>query len=135
MSTPQPPPDDLLIPALQELRIAYPTLGIPKMLTQLKTAHPEWSISEKRLRKVAGAQGLSLAAPTATSSGKPNERIRPEVVPKSHIDETLNVSEIAPKVQIKMFKGGKGKGVVAKEKIEEGEVIWVEEPWVCCPDV
>lgn len=133
-SAPQPPADEVLVPALQQLRLANPTLGIPKMLNQLKAAHPEWSISEKRLRKVAGAQGLTLSAP-APSNAKGSERIRPDVIPKSHIDETLDVKEIAPKVQVKMFKGGKGKGVVAKEKIEEGEVIWTEEPWVCCPDV
>jgi hypothetical protein len=29
-----------------------------------------------------------------------------------------------------MFKGGKGKGLVAREKILEGEAIWSENPWI-----
>ena len=33
-----------------------------------------------------------------------------------------------------MFGGEKGKGLIAKEKIERGDVVWQEEPWIVTAD-
>jgi len=33
-----------------------------------------------------------------------------------------------------MFGVEKGKGLIAKEKIERGDVVWQEEPWIVTAD-
>lgn len=114
------PSHDALLPIIRQLRVQHPDLGASKLLLQLKTAQPEWAVSEKRLRKL-----LQMISPTIDEPG---------LVADTHMDPTLQVTEIAPKVKAKMFGGEKGKGLVAREKIQEGEVVWQEEPWVVTAD-
>lgn len=129
------PGDDELRAAVTRLRDANPELGIVKLWAALK-ADTNWAVSEKRFRKalaeVGGTASGGAAAPPA-SKGKGASR-DDEVVADTKLDTTIDVAAIAPKVKVKMFGGTKGKGLVAKGKIEEGEWIWQEEPWVAVSD-
>lgn len=118
------------------LRASYPDLGVVKLLAQLKIEHPTISVSEKRLRKVlaqAQAQtsdGQSTNAGAITDAGgEVSKDGSKDLIADTGIDPTIDWS-IAPKVKVKMFKDGKGKGLVAREKILEGEAIWSEDPWL-----
>jgi hypothetical protein len=119
-----PPPDCELLPVVERLRSENPSLGIPKLLVQLKVQHPEWAVSEKRLRKVL--QGL----PSASSSTYRDDML----VTDTGMDPSIDIAHLAPKLKVKMFPGGRGKGLVAKEKMLQGEVLWQEEPWISTAD-
>jgi hypothetical protein len=134
------PTDEELKPVVAALREAHPSLGVTRLLAQLKTDHPTLSVSEKRLRKVlaqangAGSEGAQEKANGAdqeqgqeTKEG--NAEGSKEMIAETGLDKSINTS-IAPKVKVKMFKSGRGKGLVAREKMLEGEVIWTEEPWI-----
>lgn len=126
------PSDEVLIIAVTSLRDAHPSLGIAKLLQQLKTDHPDWAVSEKRLRKV---MSTSSAATTSLATACVSQTYdEPGLMAVTGLDTTLNVTEIAPKVKARLFGGEKGKGLVAREKILEGEVIWQEEPWIVTAD-
>lgn len=132
------PTDDELKPIVVSLREAHPALGIAKLLAQLKIDQPTLSVSEKRLRKVlqtnSGDNNNGEASKLATSEGQGKGEKEAgtgtkELIAETGIDKSINWS-IAPKVKVKMFKSGRGKGLVAREKILEGEVIWSEDPWI-----
>ncbi|WVQ94251.1 hypothetical protein IAU59_001330 [Kwoniella sp. CBS 9459] len=132
------PSDEDLQNAATVLRQSHPSLGIVKLLAQLKVDHPEWQVSEKRFRKFLLAtssssggdhnESASQAGPSQNSDG---EKI---LIAQTGFDRSLDVAALAPKVKTKMFSGGKGKGLIAKEKLLGGEMIWQEEPWVVTPD-
>jgi len=122
------PDDDQLLRAVQELRAANPSLGIPKFLSLVKSSNPGWLISEKRLRKVL--QMMSSNEKVKNSENMPTEA---DLIATTGLDESINWAD-APKVKVKMFSGGKGKGLIAKAKIMMGEVLWQEEPWIVSPD-
>ena len=129
------PSDEALTPAVKELREAHPALGVPKLLAQLKSSRPEWLVSEKRLRKVLA----SLASPPSreVSTGAEatgGDASKADLVAATGLDPSIDVGAIAPKVKVKMFGHGKGKGLVAREKILQGEVVWQEEPWIVTAD-
>ncbi|TXT05059.1 hypothetical protein VHUM_03879 [Vanrija humicola] len=129
MTTTSPSEADL-VAAVKTVREAHPALGIVKLWAQLKADRPEWSVSEKRFRKALGAASEGGAsASSATAKPKKNE-----LVAQTGLDATLDITAVAPKVKAKMFGGTKGKGVVAKAKIQAGEVLWQEEPWIACLD-
>lgn len=123
------PGDAELSTSVKALRISNPTLGIPKLLNLVKTENPTWLVSEKRLRKVLANEETSTEAPRGHDA-KPKEK---NLVADTGLDETVDLS-LAPKVKVKMFSGGKGKGLVAKTKIERGEMVWQEDPWIVSPD-
>ena len=52
------------------------------------------------------------------------------VYPTSRLSEGLDVSKWTNKVEVRYFGRKKGKGLVAKEKIEKGEYIWKEGVFV-----
>ena len=128
------PTDEVLKPTIQALRESHPALGIAKLLQQLKIEHPEWAVSEKRLRKVISPVTATTSAPAAGTAGGAKLADEPGLRADTGLDTTLAVSEIAPKVKARLFGGEKGKGLVAREKILEGEVIWQEEPWIVTAD-
>jgi hypothetical protein len=128
---PTVPTDDELKPIVLALREARPSLGIAKLLAQLKADNPTISVSEKRLRKVlqpTTASATGDASKTTETDGQEQGGTK-ELIANTGIDKSINWS-IAPKVKVKMFKSGRGKGLVAREKILEGEVIWSEDPWI-----
>lgn len=120
------PSDDILLPALASLREGHPDKGILKLLAQLKIDHPEWAVSEKRFRKA-----LQLAPCPRGGEADPKEKA---LVADTGLDPSIDVKSIAPKVEVKMFAGGKGKGLVAKEGLKQGEMLWQEEPWIVTSD-
>jgi hypothetical protein len=111
------PTDDELTGAVRSLRASNSGLGIPKLLAALLSSQPEWSVSEKRLRKV-------------TQKLKSEEA---NVRPTSSLNPALEVSKYSEKVKIAQFGPEKGKGLVATQDIEAGEVLWREDPFVYAP--
>lgn len=135
------PAEDELHSTIVQLRQDHPSLGVLKLLAQLKTDHPTWAVSEKRFRKA-----LQVVAPTPGITTQEKQDVEgkkddvsadgkgQELIAETGLDTTLDTSVIAPKVKVKMFKNGRGKGLVAREKILEGEVLWSEDPWVVTTD-
>jgi len=119
--TPVVPSDEELSKIVTSLREANPSLGVVKLLAQLKVEHPALSVSEKRLRK-------TLAPGTTASTEQVSKDATADLIADTGLDASLDVSDL--KIKVKMFKGGKGKGLVAREKILQGEVIWAENPWI-----
>ena len=124
MSAVSPSEDDLKS-ALLALKTQNPTLGIPKIHALLLSTHPEWTVSEKRTRKILQTEGLVLNS----AGGVPGQ-----VYPSSGLIEGLDVSKWTTKVEVKYFGKTKGKGLVAKEHIAEGDTIWKEDPFVLAPE-
>lgn len=125
------PLDEDLSPVVTKLRTENPSTGVPKLLQQLKSEHSDWAVSEKRLRKLLQALNLSS---TAVDSKGGNGDGETGLVADTGLDPSINVGGIAPKVKARMFGGEKGKGLVAREKILQGEVLWSEEPWIVTAD-
>lgn len=132
------PSEDELKAALTSLRSANPTLGIPKLHALVLAAHPEWSVSEKRTRKILQAAGLVLSPPNADQihkDGKGGVGAKDEsAYPWSKMIDGLDVSKYNAKVAVKYFGREKGKGLVATQRIEEGEVVWKEDPFILAPE-
>lgn len=132
--------------ALIKLRTEHPTLGIPKLHALLLAAQPSWTVSEKRTRKVLQAEGLVLSAdPKAKTAAAGNKNDAGDahnradvrsgtLYPSSKMIEGLDVSKYSTKVAVKYFGREKGKGLIATERIEEGEVVWKEDPFILAPE-
>lgn len=112
--------------ALVALRQDKPTLGVAKIHALLLEAHPTWAISEKRVRKTLQSEGL-VATGRETGSTI-------ATYPVSRLNKSLDVTRWSSKVKIHHFGTFKGKGLVATEKISEGEVVWKEDPFVLAPE-
>ncbi|OSC96407.1 SET domain-containing protein [Trametes coccinea BRFM310] len=125
MTSQTTPSEEELKNALLELKSANPTLGISKIHAQLLAAHPAWTVSEKRTRKILQGEGLV----NNVNGGNPGQ-----LYPVSKLMESLDVSKYSKKIEVKYFSKVKGKGLVAKEPITEGETIWKEDPWVLAPE-
>lgn len=121
------PPEEDLKDALKTLRTENPTLGISKIHAALLAAHPEWAVSEKRTRKVLQSEGLVISSGNTSDSAGFK-------FPASKVIEGLDVGKWTNKVEVRMFDRKKGKGLVAKERIGEGETIWKEDPFVLAPE-
>ncbi|KAI0758953.1 SET domain-containing protein [Fomes fomentarius] len=126
MTAPISPPEDVLKSALLALKSANPTIGVPKIHTLLLAEHPEWIVSEKRTRKVLQSEGLVQNAAGAPSPG--------QIFPNSGLIDDLDIAKWTTKVEVKYFNKIKGKGLVAKEQITEGETIWKEDPFILAPE-
>ena len=132
---PVQPSDDELKAALVALRADNPVLGISKIHALLLTAHPAWTVSEKRTRKALQALGLMLGGNATTTTTGPS--FRPT--------KGLQVSQWTKKAVVHDFGAGRGKGLVAatdgddtstspSPAITSGEVIWKEDPWAIAPE-
>lgn len=120
------PSEDDLRAALVALKTRYPSLGIVKTHSILLASYPDWTVSEKRTRKVLQSEGLILDTPSpqATDFVYPSSRLIPD----------LDISKWSSKVQVRYYDKRKGKGLVATEDIEEGETIWKEDPFILAPE-
>jgi hypothetical protein len=134
---PEPPPapatstipsEAELKAALVNLRAANPTLGIAKIHTLLLSTNPSWTVSEKRTRKLLQSEGLMVTL----AGTNPPQNVR--VYPSSRVIETLDVKKWTLNVEVRYFDKIKGKGLVAKEKIKEGQVVWKEDPFALAPE-
>jgi hypothetical protein len=56
------------------------------------------------------------------------------VYPSSTLVEGLDVARWTTAIEVKYFDSIKGKGLVAKEPISEGQVLWKEDPFVVAPE-
>jgi hypothetical protein len=134
------PSESELNAALVSLRAENATLGITKIHALLLSTHPTWTVSEKRTRKVLQAEGLMVGQPSPglglgyISQSAPNKNAEPKVYPKSHVIEGLDVGKWTNKVEVRYFGKIKGKGLVAKDSIKQGEVVWKEDPFVVAPE-
>ncbi|KAG8952153.1 SET domain-containing protein 5 [Tulasnella sp. 424] len=171
------PSDTDLLSAVIKAQSTIPDgSGASKIASAVLTAHPDWVVAEKRIRKLLRIQkgeDTAQADPAAPSSsagdgppsanpkkrtrGKPktklNEATSGEVprttedrangdssassdtpYPISQLNQELKVEEWTKKIDVKVFDGMKGKGLVATEDVAEGEVIWKEDPFIYCPD-
>ncbi|PCH43168.1 SET domain-containing protein [Wolfiporia cocos MD-104 SS10] len=129
------PTDDELKQILVALRAENPTLGVPKLHALLATRQPDWTVSEKRTRKILQSAGLVLTPSSAQTVGAGQDGAeRREIHPSSHVIEGLDVAKWTKKVEVKYFNKRKGKGLVATEKISEGETIWKEDPFILAPE-
>lgn len=120
--------------ALVILKKENPTLGVAKIHALLLEAHPTWAVSEKRVRKILQNEGLVA---TDASTGKDNATGPPIAaypLPVSRLNKSLDVSRWSSKVKVHYFGAVKGKGLVATQKISEGEVVWKEDPFVLAPE-
>ncbi|RPD63401.1 SET domain-containing protein [Lentinus tigrinus ALCF2SS1-6] len=124
------PSEDDLKSALLAIKTENPSLGVPKIHALLLAAHPEWTVSEKRTRKILQSEGLVQNANANAGSGA----VPGQVFPSSRVIEGLDVAKWTTKVEVRYFGKAKGKGLVAKEKIAEGETIWKEDPFILAPE-
>ncbi|KAF8999845.1 hypothetical protein BDQ17DRAFT_1360508 [Cyathus striatus] len=118
------PPDDVVKSALVSLKAENPTLGISKIHALLLSTHPDWTVSEKRTRKILQSEGLVVS---------PNPQ-GISIYPSSRIVRSLDLRRWTPKAEVKYFDKRKGKGLVATVDIEEGEAIWKEDPYALAPE-
>ncbi|TFY54800.1 hypothetical protein EVG20_g9558, partial [Dentipellis fragilis] len=131
MSTPISPSDDELKSTLIALKTENPTLGIPKLHALLLAQNTTWTVSEKRVKKTLQAAGLVVQPPAAKKIGK---GAAGDMYPSSELIQNLDVTKWSSKIEVKYFGKNKGKGLVAKEPIAEGEVIWKEDPFIVAPE-
>jgi hypothetical protein len=90
------PTDAQLKNALLTLRAEHPSLGVSKIHAMLQAGHPEWTISEKRTRRVMQCGGLMVGG------GKRR------VYPSSRVIEGLDVRKWTDKVEVVYFDAIKG---------------------------
>lgn len=123
------PPDEAVIEAIKLVKDPNPEIGVSKLQSAILAANPAWTLSEKRIRKL-------LKPPPVTDSeglvSNPKAKETP-IHPTSKLNDDLNVEQWSKKVQVKQFGKARGKGLVAKEDIAEGEAIWKEEPFIYSP--
>jgi hypothetical protein len=129
------PPEEDLKTAIASLKNEHPTLGIAKLHVLLLSENPSWTVSEKRLRRIlknsdSQQQGLGL---DATANG-PSTTSETHLYPSSALVEGLDVNKWTTAIEVKYFDRRKGKGLVAKEPIHEGQVVWKEDPFVIAPE-
>lgn len=121
-----PPTDNDLKQAASDLRAQNPLLGLAKLLALLKERHPEWAVSEKRFRKFAQSK---------TGADDDVQKVGSEDLPaETGLDGAIDISRVAPKVEARLLGKAKGKGLVARGGLLQGEVIWQEEPWIATAD-
>lgn len=120
-----------LVAALRKLRSDNPTLGQTKLHALLLQTYPAWAVSEKRFRRIIHDNGLT--AIKAAGNGivdEPETQLveggRAKAYPTYRISENLEVEKWSNKVEVRYFGKRKGKGLVATQRIEEGETVWKE---------
>jgi len=156
MSTPSEstisPPGEDLKGAVASLKDEHPALGIAKLHALLLSENPSWAVSEKRLRRIlknsnpdgprAQPQGLEYATTGTGTHRGPGLFTAPSttgskaahVYPSSTLVEGLDVSRWTTTIGVKYFDRKKGKGLVAKDAIYEGRVVWKEDPFIIAPE-
>jgi len=149
MSTISPAEEDLKA-AVASLKKEHPPLGIAKLHALLLSDNPSWVVSEKRLRRILknsnpdGAltqrQGLEYATTDTTRGTGPSSSPSTagpkaaRVYPSSTLVRGLEVSRWTTTIKVKYFDRIKGKGLIAKEPISEGQIVWKEDPFIIAPE-
>ena len=144
------PTEEELKAAVASLKKEHPALGIAKLHTLVLSENSSWAVSEKRLRRIlknsnsdgpiTQRQGLEYApigiprVPGPSSSPSTAGSKTARVYPSSALVEGLDVSRWTTAIEVKYFDRKKGKGLVAKEPISEGQVVWKEDPFIIAPE-
>jgi hypothetical protein len=118
------PPEHDLKSTVQSLKNAHPTLGVPKLLALLLSENPTWTVSEKRFRRVLQQQQQQAKKPHSVLF----------VYPSSTLIQGLDLTKWTTAVKVEYFGKQKGKGLIAREPITEGQVVWKEDPFVNAPE-
>ncbi|KZT00270.1 SET domain-containing protein [Laetiporus sulphureus 93-53] len=128
------PSEDELKQALIALRAENPSLGIAKLHTLLLSRNPTWTVGEKRTRRILQNEGLTLVQNQKSGASQKDGSGPGHDLPSSTVIEGLDISKWTLKVEVKYFSRNKGKGLVAKERIKEGETVWKEDPFILAPE-
>jgi hypothetical protein len=120
------PSDTDLKDAIVKIKEVNPSAGIAKVHHLVREHYPDWTVSEKRTRKIL--QGEGLIVPPAITENVEN------IYPASRVISGLDVSKWSNKIYVQKFGKKKGKGLCASEPIAEGELIWKEDPYVLAPE-
>ena len=123
------PLEEDLKTAVVSLKKEHPTLGIAKLHALLLSENPTWTVSEKRLRRI-----LKNSDSDTPAGGGPSPTTGTHVYPSSTLVEGLDIAKWTTAVEVRYFDKRKGKGLVAKEPISEGQVVWKEDPFVIAPE-
>jgi hypothetical protein len=84
---PVSPSDEQLSPVIQSLRESNPALGLSKFHSLLLSQNLEWSVSEKRIKKVLIELGLWSTNSNNGSTNGSNLR----AYPKSSLNQNLKI--------------------------------------------
>ncbi|TFK20659.1 SET domain-containing protein [Coprinopsis marcescibilis] len=126
---PIPPAEDVLTRKIVDLKTQNPTLGIAKIHALLLKECPDWLVSEKRTKKILQNEGL-----TAIANKPGSQPAAHHVHPTSRLIPNLDMSKWTSKVRVKMFDKVKGKGLVSAVDMQEGDLIWKEDPFIVAPE-
>ncbi|KAG0005792.1 SET domain-containing protein 5 [Entomortierella chlamydospora] len=122
--TPEAPALTALIASIKE---KDPNLGIKKVLAEIQAREPTWLVSEKRVKKMMGEAGISVARPELEGEIDPS-------IPVSHIDKEVDVSALTNGlVKARMINKVIGKGLFAAQDLPKGKVIFTEFPFIYFP--
>lgn len=110
------PTEDQVVEAARPYIERTEPLGLAKLLTTLQAEH-QWTLSEKRLKKILIASGL-------------RDGPRKPWIPVSSLDDTV---PMPPGVEPRYFDHVKGRGLVATKTYAEGQSIFVEDAYVAAP--
>lgn len=122
------PTEDEVRKAIIELKKGNPASGVAKIHSLLLHANSSWTVSEKRVRKILQSEGLINSDP-----GTPNSTTN-IIHPSFRLNKSLDVNKWTNRVEVKYFDAIKGKGLVAKENIAKGDVLWKEDPFILAPE-
>ena len=111
MSIPVVPTDSDLAAALVDLRAKNPSLGTSKLHTALLVSRPEWTVSEKRTKKILQSEGLILVS--GSSQTRDTSKADPPL-PSSRVVEGLDVTQWTPKVEVKYFERARARALWRK---------------------
>jgi len=75
---------------------------------------------------VLQSEGLTPAPSSGSSARK--------IWPSSKVNGKLNIGQFSKKIEVRYFDKAKGKGLAAKEDIDEREILWVEDPFIIAPE-
>jgi hypothetical protein len=122
------PTEDEVRKAVIELKARNPASGVAKIHNFLLDANLSWTVSEKRVRKILQGEGL-----VRSDSGIPSTNTN-TIHPSSRLNKSLDLGKWTSRVEVRYFDAIRGKGLVAKEKIAKGDVLWKEDPFILAPE-
>ncbi|KAI0252303.1 hypothetical protein BJV78DRAFT_1204339 [Lactifluus subvellereus] len=132
------PPEEDLKSTIVSLKKAHPALGIAKLHALLLSENPAWTVSEKRVRRILNAEGLihqqNRGVAAAASGPSPSSTAVSSLYPSSTLVEGLDVAKWTTAIEVEYFGRQRGKGLIAKEPIPEGQVVWKEDPFITAPE-
>ncbi|KAG7450171.1 SET domain-containing protein [Guyanagaster necrorhizus] len=146
------PDDETIQSVISIVQPSLPGLDTNKLHDAVIDAYPEWQgvVGEKRVRRVMAnskkdeeAEGPIKDDNASTiTTPKTKKKKKAKAKAKASSRETYPTSSLLPDsvltlpptVAVRYFDKQKGKGLVALRRIEEGETLWKEDPWIIAPE-